>query len=83
MPASKKMLRNQDQKANREAGIGDAQGRLPKESFKKVEVNLPCSICKQVFRMTEKNIEANAHVDSKHPKSTFAVCFPSPSAVDE
>ncbi len=29
MPASNKMLRAREQAANRAAGIGDAQGRLP------------------------------------------------------
>lgn len=29
MPASKKGLKKQEQKKNREAGVGDAQGRLP------------------------------------------------------
>ena len=26
--------------------------------------------------MTKKNIEARAHYDSRHPTSTFAICFP-------
>jgi hypothetical protein len=26
--------------------------------------------------MTKKNVEAKSHFESKHPTSTFAICFP-------
>jgi hypothetical protein len=75
MPASGKMLKNKEQKANRAAGVGDADGRMPSR-VKAVEVQGRCSICSSEIRMTKKNIEARAHFESRHPTSSFAVCFP-------
>jgi hypothetical protein len=75
MPASGKMLKNKEQKANRAAGIGDADGRMPSR-VKATEVQGRCTICSSEIRMTKKNIEARAHFESRHPTSSFAVCFP-------
>jgi hypothetical protein len=75
MPASKKMLKNKEQKANREAGIGDAQGRRPSQ-VKKPEVTANCTKCMTGLRMTKTNADAKMHVDSKHPGVPFADCFP-------
>ena len=75
MPASGKMLKNKAQKANREAGIGDAQGRLPSR-VKAAEVNGRCTKCFVEIRMTKTNTEAKMHCDSKHPGVAFAECFP-------
>ncbi len=72
------MLKNKAQKENREAGIGDAQGRLPSR-VKAAEVQGSCQKCFMAIRMTAKNIEAKQHVDSKHPGETFATCFPGAS----
>ena len=75
MPASGKMLKSREQAANRAAGIGDEQGRLPAR-IKAAEVMANCTICSGTIRMTKKNIEAKAHFDSRHPTSTFSICFP-------
>ena len=75
MPASHKMLKSRQQAANRAAGIGDEQGRLPSK-VKAAEVMARCTICSQEIRMTKKNIEAVSHFTSRHPTSTFITCFP-------
>ena len=43
---------------------------------KAVEVMAKCSFCSTEIRTTKKNIEVRAHWESRHPTSTFAVCFP-------
>ena len=63
------------QAANRAAGIGDENGRLPAR-VKAAEVLAKCTVCSHEIRMTKKNVEAKAHFESKHPTSTFATCFP-------
>jgi len=75
MPASGKILANKAKKANIAAGIGDEQGRLPSR-VKAPEVNFNCTQCQTSIRMTKKNIDAKVHYESKHPTTTFAVCFP-------
>jgi hypothetical protein len=35
-----------------------------------------CTCCTQEIRVTKKNIEAKSHFESRHPTSTFAICFP-------
>jgi len=75
MPASNKTLANQQKKKNKEAGIGDADGRLPSR-VKKDEVMLKCTICSQEIRETAKNVEAQQHASAKHPKATYQECFP-------
>lgn len=75
MPASKKTLRNQQQKKNQAAGIGDEKGRLPAQT-KEANVMAACTICKQQIRMVKKNAQAAAHVDSKHSGKKFEDCFP-------
>lgn len=75
MPASKKTLRNQQQKKNQAAGIGDEKGRVA-SNIKAGNVMAACTICKQEIRMIKKNEQAKQHVDTKHPKSNFAECFP-------
>jgi len=54
MPASKKDLRAQKQKANIKAGIGDEKGRLPSQT-KDAPVMASCTVCKQQIRMIKKN----------------------------
>ena len=75
MPASGKMLKSRQQAANRAAGIGDADGKLPMQ-IKKPEVMLKCTMCGQEIRATKTNTEAKAHWSSKHAATTYAVCFP-------
>jgi len=64
-----------NQSANRAAGIGDEQGRLPAR-VKATEVKTKCTICSTEIRVTKTNTEARTHYESRHPSFTFAVCFP-------
>merc|ERR1712109_358156 len=75
MPASKKTFRNQQQKKNRAAGIGDAQGRIA-SSTKEANVMVACTVCRTQLRMIKNNKQAAIHVTSKHPGKTFGECFP-------
>lgn len=75
MPASKKTLRNQQQKKNQAAGLGDEKGRIP-SSVKDAKVMAACTICKQEIRMIKKNEQAKQHVESKHSAKKFEECFP-------
>jgi hypothetical protein len=55
--------------------LGDEQGRLPNRV--KVEATVaPCTVCMAPIRMSKSNADARLHVESKHPTSTFACCFP-------
>lgn len=40
-------------------------------------MNIQCMVCRMPFMLTTKKPELEAHASSKHPKSTFAQCFPS------
>ena len=42
-----------------------------------------CSVCKAVYKVTEKNIDARRHAENKHPKSTYEQCFPTLVEEDE
>ena len=64
MPASNKILKAKQQAANREAGIGDENGRLPSR-VKPANVMVCCAICRMEIRMTRTNSEAKAHAESK------------------
>ena len=75
MPASGKILKNQQYAKNRAAGIGDESGRLPAR-VKAEEKNAKCSFCGIEIRMTKTNTEIKQHAESKHSKNTFAECFP-------
>ena len=74
MPGSDKVLKRREQRANREAGIGDAQGRLVRQ--KEANRMEACFICKTTIRMTAKNVEARQHAESRHTDKTFEYCFP-------
>ncbi len=76
MPASNKMLKRREQAANVAAGIGDSQGRLSHKEVR-VAVMAKCTQCGLEIRTTKTNTEIKAHASSKHPTSTFAICFPS------
>ena len=69
------MLKSREQAANRAAGIGDEQGRMPSR-VKAVEVMIKCTQCSTEIRATKKNIEAMTHVTSRHPSCTFSTCCP-------
>lgn len=75
MPASKKALNNHRLALNREAGIGDAEGRLPAR-VKPEAVNVNCTVCMLSLKMTKTNTEARNHWEARHPTTTFAACFP-------
>jgi len=70
MGKSKKDMKKQKERQDREAGIEKFD---PKADKKKA--NASCSICKQVFIVTSKNVELKAHVDAKHGGS-WDTCFP-------
>lgn len=75
MPASGKMLKSRQQAANRAAGIGDEQGRLPSR-VKAAAVMANCTQCMTEIKMTKTNTEAKTHWEARHPACTFATCFP-------
>lgn len=75
MPASGKMLKNAKYKANIEAGIGDASGRMPSKVVREC-VMASCTICMTAIRMTSTNIEAKTHYEMRHGDKTYAICFP-------
>jgi hypothetical protein len=52
MPASGKMLKKREHAANKLAGIGDADGRIPSR-VKAPNVNISCSQCFTEIRMTK------------------------------
>jgi len=81
MPGSEKILKNREYAANRAAGIGDKDGRLPAH-VKSAEVVLRCKVCSADIRATKRNIEAGAHASSKHPTMTFQECFPGATLPD-
>merc|ERR1712060_251052 len=74
MPLGGKALKKREQNENAKAGIVTDDKVLRKQATAKEDV--VCTICKQSFKVTKKNTDQKAHADSKHPKSTFAECFP-------
>ena len=42
----------------------------------RAKVDSICAICKASFKTTVKMVEQNQHANGKHPKATFAECFP-------
>ncbi len=63
------------QAANRAAGVGDEQGRLPNR-VKAADVLAKCTLCSHEIKETKANNELRQHCDARHPTSTFAICFP-------
>mmetsp|Transcript_75645 Transcript_75645/g.212072 ORF Transcript_75645/g.212072 Transcript_75645/m.212072 type:complete len:82 (+) Transcript_75645:106-351(+) len=53
------------------AGGGGAGGKQARTAA----MDLKCSVCMQCFPNTQVKA-AQAHAESKHPKSDFATCFP-------
>ena len=45
--------------------------------MERAKADVLCSVCAQSFKVTEKNVDARKHAESKHPKKTFEECFPS------
>lgn len=73
MPESNKSVKRRQQKANREAGIGDDQGRVIR--VKEAPKMMTCTVCQQEMRITKTNTELTMHSTSKHGK-TLEECFP-------
>jgi hypothetical protein len=74
MPESNAMAKKRIQKANREAGIGDKDGRLTREKDK--APMLKCTVCSKEITATKTNTEAAAHAENKHSGKTTEECFP-------
>mmetsp|Transcript_10704 Transcript_10704/g.28343 ORF Transcript_10704/g.28343 Transcript_10704/m.28343 type:complete len:83 (-) Transcript_10704:129-377(-) len=53
------------------AGGGGKNGQQQRTAA----MDLKCTVCMQCFPNTQVKM-AQAHVESKHPKSDFATCFP-------
>lgn len=75
MPASNKMLKRREHANNKKNGIGDKDGKIPART-KAEETSAKCTICAKELRITKTNIELRAHADGKHPKNSYAECFP-------
>jgi len=81
MPESHKAERRRIQKANRAAGIGDENGRIPAR-VKDPPKMASCTICQQQLKITKTNTELKKHAESKHGK-TVDDCFPGAQAISE
>jgi len=80
MPESHKAEKRRVQKANRAAGIGDAQGRLiPQKAPPKTAL---CTVCQIELTITKTNTELRNHAESKHSQ-TLEECFPGADKVAE
>lgn len=81
MPLGDKALKKRNQEKDRKAGIIRDTRVLQKMDRAKADVL--CTVCAQSFKVTERNVDAHKHADSKHPKKTFDECFPSLGAQPE
>mmetsp|Transcript_29952 Transcript_29952/g.55065 ORF Transcript_29952/g.55065 Transcript_29952/m.55065 type:complete len:137 (-) Transcript_29952:218-628(-) len=75
MPGSNKTERNRKLKANRQAGIGDADGRIPVR-VKDAGIMMVCIVCKSELKCTKTNTELKQHAVGKHGKANYEECFP-------
>ena len=74
MPATKKSLRNAQLRQNVKNGVGDENGRkIETKAAKKTAI---CTVCAQELKISATNIPLGAHQESKHPKKTYAECWP-------
>lgn len=78
MPESHAAAKRRKQKANRELGIGDEQGRLTR--VKDPPKIAKCLTCQLEMKITKTNTELIAHATSKHG-STLEECFPGATAI--
>ena len=74
MPLGGKALKKRNQAAAEKAGI--IRDAKVLEKMAKAKPDVTYKVCGQVFKLTKKNIDQRNHADSKHPKETFATCFP-------
>merc|ERR1712039_863887 len=63
--------KNQAKAAKEAAGGGGSAGQAKRTAA----MDLKCTVCMQCFPTTQRKA-AEAHAESKHPKSSFAECFP-------
>mmetsp|Transcript_82015 Transcript_82015/g.232218 ORF Transcript_82015/g.232218 Transcript_82015/m.232218 type:complete len:82 (-) Transcript_82015:95-340(-) len=61
--------------AAKAAAEGGGGGGKDGKAKRQAQMDLKCTICMQPFPTTQVK-GAQAHVESKHPKSDFATCFP-------
>mmetsp|Transcript_3256 Transcript_3256/g.5033 ORF Transcript_3256/g.5033 Transcript_3256/m.5033 type:complete len:81 (-) Transcript_3256:48-290(-) len=73
MPLSSTALKKREASKKEAAGIPDER-TARKEANAKEEVK--CAICFSNFKVTKKNSDQKVHHETKHPKSSFAECFP-------
>ncbi|TYJ56715.1 hypothetical protein B9479_002646 [Cryptococcus floricola] len=70
-----KAQQKRDRNAKDAKGAGASQLKTNAASL-----TIQCDVCKATFQGTSKIPVLQQHVDSKHPKSTVAACFPNVSA---
>mmetsp|Transcript_68312 Transcript_68312/g.154540 ORF Transcript_68312/g.154540 Transcript_68312/m.154540 type:complete len:122 (+) Transcript_68312:84-449(+) len=75
MPLGNKALKKRQQNEDAKNGVVRDELSLRKAANAKPDVK--CVFCGTIFKVTKKNVDQRNHVDSKHPKETFAACFPS------
>eukprot|EP00414_Alexandrium_minutum_P007682 CAMPEP_0113819430 /NCGR_PEP_ID=MMETSP0328-20130328/735_1 /TAXON_ID=39455 /ORGANISM="Alexandrium minutum" /LENGTH=75 /DNA_ID=CAMNT_0000787363 /DNA_START=90 /DNA_END=317 /DNA_ORIENTATION=- /assembly_acc=CAM_ASM_000350 len=73
MPLSSTALKKRAQAEKQKAGI-PSDKEIRKAATAKEESK--CAICLSAFKITKTNSDQKVHHESKHPKATFAECFP-------
>lgn len=79
MPESNAAAKKRLQKANRAAGIGDADGKLTRQ--KDPPKLSKCTICQLEMKITKTNTELKLHASGKHNGATLDECFPDAAGV--
>ena len=74
MPLGGKALKRREQAKDAKNGIVRDELALRKAANAKADVH--CTVCAVAFKLTKRNVDQRAHVESKHPGKTFAECFP-------
>jgi len=68
------MLKNQQQRENKKAGLGDKDGKMASNN-KAPQTKAKCTVCMQEIVMVKVNTQARAHAENKHGKK-LSECFP-------
>ncbi|KAM7453497.1 hypothetical protein BLSTO_05754 [Blastocystis sp. subtype 1] len=63
-----------EKEANKPQGGGGQAGKASRTGANAPKVY--CHICRTEFMASQSNEQLQGHVDNKHPKNTFADCFP-------
>ena len=74
MPLGGKALKRRQQAEDAKNGVVRDELALRKAANAKADVH--CTVCAVAFKLTKRNVDQRAHVESKHPGKTFAECFP-------